>query len=563
MNPKNIHPEHFMRNAFLFLALSLILACGGGGGGSSPSVNDTPSLSNLSLSPGQVTVNYGGGSAIVELSVDFQAPGGDLSQIVITEGGSSGKETLTGVAGVKAGTLQGTLSLNTTQAGTYSFQFSVTTTQGTASNTLGATFTVSPAPAAPVILSGLNPSSAVTGGPAFALTVTGTGFDSTSVVLWNGIPLSTSVLSATSLSAQVPAADLAAAGTFQISVLSDGTPSSSSLPLVVGNGSASAIAIPINDLVWDPARNVLYASIPSSAGTNGNSIAVVDPASGTITSTVFAGSEPGCLALSGDGSYLYAAINGRAAIQRFTLPGLAADILIPLGTSQYDGPNTAHDIEVMPGAPHTIAVSLANLGFSPSFGGMAIFDDATPRANAIPGWIGGDYLLDSLQWSPDGAALYAANAEDTAFDYYILAVDASGAKVTKDITEAFTNFNDTIRLDPGNHLLYAGTGQVLDPATGQQQGVFGTSGPMTTDSGLGLAYFFDSASDYSGQLILRSYDLTHFTPLGSLTVNAVYLTPGSLPTPPRRVIRWGTQGLAVGGGGSCLYPVSGPFVQGH
>ena len=41
--------------------------------------------------------------------------------------------------------------------------------------------------AAPAIAS-LSPSSAVAGGPAFTLTVTGSGFDSTCTVMWNGAP---------------------------------------------------------------------------------------------------------------------------------------------------------------------------------------------------------------------------------------------------------------------------------------------------------------------------------------------------------------------------------------
>src|SRR5690349_14659863 len=45
--------------------------------------------------------------------------------------------------------------------------------------------------------------------PGFTLTVNGTGFDSTSVVLWNGVALPTKVISATKIQAAVPTADTA------------------------------------------------------------------------------------------------------------------------------------------------------------------------------------------------------------------------------------------------------------------------------------------------------------------------------------------------------------------
>jgi hypothetical protein len=72
-------------------------------------------------------------------------------------------------------------------------------------------------PPAPV-LTNISPSSVVAGAPGFALTLSGTGFDQTSVVLWNNIPLPTTFLSATTLSAQVPASYLATPATPTVQV---------------------------------------------------------------------------------------------------------------------------------------------------------------------------------------------------------------------------------------------------------------------------------------------------------------------------------------------------------
>jgi TolB protein len=70
---------------------------------------------------------------------------------------------------------------------------------------------------APTITS-LNPSSAAVGGPAFTLTVNGTGFVSGSVVRWNGSNRATTYVNSTRLTASIPAADIATAGSASVTV---------------------------------------------------------------------------------------------------------------------------------------------------------------------------------------------------------------------------------------------------------------------------------------------------------------------------------------------------------
>ena len=67
-------------------------------------------------------------------------------------------------------------------------------------------------------ITGLNPSSAAVGGPAFTLTVNGTGFVSGSVVRWNGSARATTYVSDTRLTASIPAADIAAVGPANVTV---------------------------------------------------------------------------------------------------------------------------------------------------------------------------------------------------------------------------------------------------------------------------------------------------------------------------------------------------------
>jgi 6-phosphogluconolactonase len=72
-------------------------------------------------------------------------------------------------------------------------------------------------------ISAIAPSSATAGGPAFTLTVSGTGFVSSATVQWNGSPLATTFISAKQLSAAVPASLIAASGSAGVTVAAGAT----------------------------------------------------------------------------------------------------------------------------------------------------------------------------------------------------------------------------------------------------------------------------------------------------------------------------------------------------
>jgi len=69
----------------------------------------------------------------------------------------------------------------------------------------------------------LAPASATAGGEAFMLTVTGSGFAGNSVVYWNSAVLTTTFTSAQELTAEIPATDIANAGTASLYVKNPGT----------------------------------------------------------------------------------------------------------------------------------------------------------------------------------------------------------------------------------------------------------------------------------------------------------------------------------------------------
>src|SRR2546425_8167438 len=90
--------------------------------------------------------------------------------------------------------------------------------------------------------------------------------------------------------------------------------------------SIRQISLTTNDVIYDKNTAALYVSLPSNVGSNGNSVAPVNPITGDLGPSVFVGSEPGKLAVSDNGQYLYVGLNGAAAVRRLDVasqtPGL-------------------------------------------------------------------------------------------------------------------------------------------------------------------------------------------------------------------------------------------------
>ncbi len=83
----------------------------------------------------------------------------------------------------------------------------------------------------PVAIASLAPASAVAGGAAFVLTVTGSNFTAQSTVLWNGRPQATTYDSSTQLTASIGAAQLSSASMVAVTVLNDAAAGGTSNPV--------------------------------------------------------------------------------------------------------------------------------------------------------------------------------------------------------------------------------------------------------------------------------------------------------------------------------------------
>jgi pimeloyl-ACP methyl ester carboxylesterase len=115
---------------------------------------------------------------------------------------------------------------------------------GGGSNTLSVA--INPPPANPVpTLTILDPAATTAGGGDFTLTVYGSGFVGTSFVKWNGSQRSTVFVSPTQLTATIPAADMAAAGSATVKVTNPAPGGGSSNPLTFTISPPPANPVPV------------------------------------------------------------------------------------------------------------------------------------------------------------------------------------------------------------------------------------------------------------------------------------------------------------------------------
>jgi len=102
--------------------------------------------------------------------------------------------------------------------------------------------------AAPLSLSSISPTNVTVSGTGFMLTVLGTGFTSTSTVMWNGAARPTTLVAGNEIIAQIGAADIAAVGTASVTVSDPNSSVGTTSPqmLTISAASIDAVAFQMN-----------------------------------------------------------------------------------------------------------------------------------------------------------------------------------------------------------------------------------------------------------------------------------------------------------------------------
>ena len=316
---------------------------------------------------------------------------------------------------------------------------------------------------------------------------------------------------------------------------------SNGVPITVND--VRVLSLPTKDLVYDPVSQRLYASIPSNAGSLANTITVIDPISGSVGPSLNVGIDPGKLAISDNGQYLYVGLDGENSIQRVTLSTFTAGPKFVLSGRLDPTCNTwtAGEIRVQPGNPLVVAVLKRHCGASE---GVEIYDGGIKRADTVP------LRLDGIAFSQSPGTLYGIEG-GTFSHVYRMAVFSTGISVSATSPDFQEPFGVHIEFDSGR--LFSTSAQVFDATTLNEIGRFQHQdlphgGLITPNISSNRVYIIPNM----GGLKILGFDATTFQLVGSIPI-LHNLDSGTFGFFEGSFIKWGINGLAFRTGSDPLF----------
>lgn len=373
------------------------------------------------------------------------------------------------------------------------------------------------------------------------LTLTGTGFAKTSVVSYNGVALTTTFGSTSSLTATVPANLLAVPGNGSITVA---TPAP-------GGGTSSAAALTVyvpaisNNMVFNPVNGLAYLSVPSTGSTlAGNSVVSFDPATGAFGKPIFVGSEPGVMAISEDGKTLWVALNGTVAIRKVDLVNAVAGAQYSVSAlASYSYNNLfATAILVLPGTTDSVAITNGSQ--------LGIYDSGVLRgslvnANSVYG----------LQADKARSQIYAGGYTLQVYTYGASGLTLKASSTNSSYNYVTSSAYDEMQLQNGK--VFTDMGRVLDSESGAllgslMQGTNVLNAPTLYDASLSQIYAASNSSgnNFNGinQVVLYNpddYSNTGKSFQWNIPYNLSNAAGANAYLSPHRLTRWGVNGLLM------------------
>ena len=417
-------------------------------------------------------------------------------------------------------------------------------------------------------LTGISPEGIASGSSDTQITLNGTGFSSGSTVQLNGATLPTSLVSATQLTATVPAASLASLGWASLTVSnpSPGGGISAGVPLYV----FSVLAVNASDVVYDPYSQKLMAGLSTGTSTlAANSLVAITPETASVGTPVALAGTPATLAITSDGQFVYALLPNATAgsIARFSMATQQVDFTA--SGFQPTGYNTGlRDLATQPGFPNTVAVDEGE------YPGTSIFDfDSVNRVATRRGSATGIYTGTCLTF-PDASQLFVTDLSSSGVflkDYSVTAGGLLNGAYPYYSGDNLMNMSCT-KVD-GN-LLFGGAGGVaslsapLPTQTGTFEGlpfltIYGAGvKDFAPDTSLGRAFYLTSMNPNESSAIFDSitaFDIATYKASSVLTLPFSNFETGNEFTGVQ-MVRWGQDGLAMLSSGGNIYLVRGPVV---
>ncbi len=282
------------------------------------------------------------------------------------------------------------------------------------------------------------------------------------------------------------------------------------------NSGLVALTLPVKDLASDPLRPVLYASLGTNAGALANSVLVLDPIHGTVSPPVAVGSNPGRLAVSADGQYLYAALDGAGVVQKLALPGLTPVSAIPVPGSQ-----TVVRLAVCPTNSDLLAIRRSPAGkTSLHLAGVELPNELSTQ--------------DLFAFVDTTGQLFGCDGVHSNVKLYQLNTSSNGLSLLT--AQPGKQASATDLQSSGGRLFFNG-GMVVNPATTRGVDLLPvpSNSLVAPDAGCGRVFF---VTPITGGWTLRAFDIGQGIEVGSLPL-------ATFTNTPQKLLRWGPDGLAA------------------
>ncbi|MBI2924771.1 MAG: DUF11 domain-containing protein [Verrucomicrobia bacterium] len=267
-----------------------------------------------------------------------------------------------------------------------------------------------------------------------------------------------------------------------------------------------------SDLIYTPSSQRLFASVPADASQFPNSLLRINPANLEIEAAFPIGANPNKLAVSSDGQFLYVALDQAAAIRRFDLARQTPGPEFRTGVDPAAGQFVIGDLEVLPNQPEVLAATIRNeQPWNPS-STLVIFDHGVRREQTQAA---GSFI----EIAPDGTAIYSQQGSwHPPFQRFN--VGPGGVSLQDATPEVFAS--EEFRLASG--LIYAASGDIVDPVTVQRVGRFeGIDVPGWVVPALEHGrVFFLSPPEGKVTWQLRAYDRQTHREVGAVQIGGIY-----------------------------------------
>jgi Beta-propeller repeat/Protein of unknown function (DUF1573) len=407
--------------------------------------------------------------------------------------------------------------------------------------------------AVPVIAALNSPTAQINNGPV-TVQVLGANFYPASVIQVNGVSQPTTYSSEGEVQATLSSSVVGSIGEVSVTVMnpSPGGGTSVAIPLTLYQGLSIGAAF----LASVPGSQMIYASIPSSAATNPNTVIPINPATGALGKPIPVGNNPDLLAASSDGSYLFVVAEQDQTVQRINLSTQAVDQTFPFPTSNTTccGTVSGNDLQGVPGSPQEVVLALTDY----SVDEMALYNN-TGLVNYVPNPTPSpdNVNFSSLAFAGNPLTIYTlpfTNAQTPFFN--VIAITSVGLQFTPYIGANFGGNTTTgAQVVSDGTLLYTVSGQIWNPATQTEVGTF----PVTLDNATSYPNLQDLLMDLTSGQLFTIGDQPYEIDSDALTLSAYgqvsHKLNGALAFPsvsavlPQSLVRWGTNGFAFTAGG--------------